>query len=83
MSAASVQRARHKAKRVHDEMEKALDNLAASPAYAAPTVTTAAYRKMLLDKDGWMMARGEMYDIVGKSLGAGVYRVTLKARDPQ
>jgi hypothetical protein len=42
------------------------------------TVTTATFRLMLLLNDGYMTWRGKMYEPVGKSLGAGVYRVRAK-----
>jgi len=45
---------------------------------ANTTVTTATFRSMLLQTDGWVLFNGKRYEIKGKSLGAGVYRVSLE-----
>lgn len=40
------------------------------------------YREMMLATDGEVMACGSLYRIVGKHIGAGVYDVSLKRRNP-
>lgn len=50
------------------------------PATASQTMTTRQLRETLLYHDGFVMAQGRIWDITSKNLGAGVYRVTLKAR---
>lgn len=45
---------------------------------ANTTVTTKVFRSMLLRSDGYVTYNGKRYEIKGKSLGAGVYRVTLE-----
>jgi hypothetical protein len=45
---------------------------------ANTTVPTRVFRSMLLRSDGYVMWKGKRYEIKGKSLGAGVYRVTLE-----
>lgn len=69
-----------KAAAIKAESEKALDTLAGSPEFAAPAVSREVYREMLLSTEGWIMAQGYSWDLVGKSLGVGVYRVTLRRR---
>lgn len=78
--AARARLAEQKAEELKAASEQALNNLAAFPDAAAPAVPTAVYRQMLLSTDGWIMAQGSSYDLVGKSLGVGVYRVTLRRR---
>lgn len=58
--------------------ERTIDFLTSAPTKANTTVTTATFRQMLLLHDGYVMYRGKRYEVTGKSLGAGVYRVTLK-----
>lgn len=72
--------AEEKAAELKSASERALNNLASFPDAAAPAVPTAVYREMLLSTDGWIMAQGYSYDLIGKSLGGGVYRVTLRRR---
>lgn len=43
-------------------------------------VATKEYRKYMLDLNGWFMWRGEMYNMVGKSMGAGLTRITAEVR---
>ena len=51
------------------------DNFWTVPSLAS---TTKELRETLLFHDGRIMARGQLWDIVGKSLGAGVHRVSLR-----
>lgn len=39
-------------------------------------------RSLMLNTGGNLLARGRLYDIVSRSLGAGVYRVNLRATNP-
>lgn len=41
------------------------------------TLDAKSFREILLETGGQIMARGSLYDIKGKSLGAGVYSVRL------
>lgn len=79
MAAIRTSRTRE-AERRRELAEKTIQFLCSAPGTANTTVTTATFRSMLLQSDGWVMWQGKMYDIVGKSLGAGVYRVSLKER---
>lgn len=56
-----------------------LNSLAARPSGNA-MATHKEVKEIMLSTSGWMMARGNLYDIKAKSLGAGVYRVTLSSR---
>jgi len=50
------------------------------PHIASTTMDRKDLKELLLATDGWVLACGSIYDIATKSLGAGVYRVTLKRR---
>ena len=41
------------------------------------TVETAVYRQLLLYTNAEVLACGTLYNVVGKNLGAGVYKVSL------
>jgi len=41
-------------------------------------MTTKDYRTLMVSTNGELMAVGKMWHWVGKSLGAGLYEVTLK-----
>lgn len=41
------------------------------------TATTAVTRRLLIDTGGQTLANGKLYEIKAKSLGAGVYRLSL------
>lgn len=59
------------------DVERALDSIYAG---FEPTVPRNVFKEMLLRSEGWVMLHGHLFDLVGKSLGAGVYRVTLRRR---
>ncbi len=44
------------------------------------TVTRTELKALLLDTDGWVLSWGYIWDIKSKSLGAGVYSVSLVKR---
>ena len=48
------------------------------PSVAETVVDRKTLKKILLHYGGRVIARGELWDIKNKSLGAGVYRVYLK-----
>jgi hypothetical protein len=50
------------------------------PVYASTTMRRKDYQDTLLATDGFIMACGSMWDIIGKNMGAGIYRVTLKKK---
>jgi hypothetical protein len=56
------------------------DNFYVIPGTAMTTMTTKQFQETLLVTEGSIIARGQLWDIKGESLGAGVYRVTLKER---
>jgi len=61
------------------ETTRQLNFLASLPS-GNTTMSRRELKEMLLETGGMVMARGELYDIATKHLGAGVYRVSLKAR---
>jgi len=50
------------------------------PHNATTTVTRKQLKEILLATEGWIMACGRCWDVKGKHLGAGVYRISLEAR---
>ena len=47
------------------------------PTTAHTTMDRKDLKELLLETDGQVICCGRLYDIKAKSLGAGVYRVTL------
>jgi hypothetical protein len=45
-------------------------------------MTEADLKTVLMETGGNMLACGRLYDIVGKPLGAGVYKVSLSLTHP-
>jgi hypothetical protein len=64
---------------VNARKERVLNFLASNPD-GSDVMVAADLREVLLFTGGTMMARGRLYDIVSKPLGAGVYRVSLRSR---
>lgn len=60
--------------------EEAVSALGAYPGIRKICVKKKVYRELLLRTDATMMLNGHMYDITGESLGAGVWKVWLKAQ---
>jgi hypothetical protein len=56
------------------------DTFYAWPHLASTTMRRKELADLLLATDGWIMSHGRLWDIESKSLGAGVYRVSLKER---
>jgi len=63
------------------ETRRQLNFLAGCPG-GSTTMTYEDLRAVLLSTGGNMLACGRLYDIVGKPLGAGVYKVTLTPTHP-
>lgn len=63
------------------EQHRLLNFLAAVPA-GSTTMTHDDLRTILMETGGNMLACGTLYDIVGKNIGAGVYKVTLTPTYP-
>ena len=49
-----------------------------SPAFARVTMKKKDLNELLLATDGWISANGQMYDIISKHIGAGIYKVTVR-----
>lgn len=64
------------------EQHRVLNFLAAMPDHGHTTVAHDDLKAILLETGGNMLACGRLYDIVGKPLGAGVYKVTLTPTRP-
>lgn len=62
------------------EATSILNHLAAIPRDGNATCERKVLREIMLQTGGWMFAHGRQYDIQSKHLGAGVYRLSLKAR---
>lgn len=45
-------------------------------------VDTKDFKKYMLDLNGWFMWWGEMYELHGKSLGAGLTKITATVKYP-
>ncbi len=63
------------------EVCRQLNFLASMPG-GNTTMTRKDLREMLLETGGNMLACGQLYDIVAKDIGAGVYKVSLKLVHP-
>lgn len=58
------------------EARQAANFLASLPS-GHTTLKSSDLRSLLLETGGQLLARGYLYDIQSRSLGAGVYRVSL------
>ena len=67
---------------VKQEADRIVQFLASNP-YGNSTAVTKVVRRILIDTGSYLLARGRRYEIKAKSLGAGVYRVTLEPTDEQ
>lgn len=63
------------------EARKAADFLAGLPS-GSTTLRSTDTTSLLLESGGQILARGRLYNIVSKHLGAGVYRITLELANP-
>lgn len=63
------------------EQQRQLNFLASCPA-GHTTMTTQDVHEVMMATGGNMLARGSLYDIVAKPLGAGVFKVSLKLTHP-
>jgi len=55
-------------------------NFYTMPTVANTTMDKDDLKELLLETEGWIIARGHIYDIENKHIGAGVYRVTLELK---
>lgn len=60
------------------EYARVMNFLASMPGLAHSTMKAKDYRALLLKSGSQVMLQGRLYDIVGKNLGAGVYKVTTR-----
>jgi len=58
------------------------DNFYTMPRFAYTTMTKRQVQETLLYTEGRVMACGEMWDVVSRHLGAGMYRVSLRKWEP-
>lgn len=65
---------------VHAEANRILNFLAGMPTGNATASSRAVVRDIMLQTGGNMMACGHYYDVKSRSLGGGVYRMTLKEK---
>lgn len=63
------------------EQHRQLNFLAAIP-IGSTTMERDDLKAILLETGGSMLACGRLYNIVGKPIGAGVYKVTLELANP-
>lgn len=63
------------------EQHRQLNFLAGMPS-GHTTMTREDLRTVLMETGGNMLACGRLYDIVGRDIGAGVYRVSLTPTHP-
>lgn len=59
------------------EGERLLNFLAGLPSGNCVATSSSVVREMMLQTGGQMMARGDLWDIKSKSIGGGVYQMTL------
>lgn len=60
------------------EAYRALNFLAAAGPLANTTLETKDYKSLMLHSGASVIGCGTLYNIVGKNLGAGVWKVSLK-----
>ena len=73
---------RTSATEVRAEANRLLNFLAGMPYGNCTASSRDVLRDVMLQTGGRLMARGELYDIQSKTLGGGVYRLTLKRWEP-
>ena len=52
-----------------------------APSSATTTMSRKDLKELLLETDGWVMSCGHAWDIKGKQIGAGVWKVLLKLQE--
>lgn len=57
-----------------------LNFLASTPLYGNTVVDRSTAREILSKTDAQIMANGTLWDVVTKHVGAGMYRVSLRAK---
>lgn len=71
----------HNARDAEFEADRILNFLAALPS-GITSAERPVVREIMLRTSGEMLAQGEIFDIVAKNLGAGVYQLRLARREP-
>lgn len=66
--------------RIKNKMKTLPNNFYNFPAIANMTVDNKDLKELLLATGGYIIARGALWDIKTKNMGAGVYRVTVERR---
>lgn len=61
-----------------EQIDRELDRAAFNPYYWRLVTETKNYRAIMLHSQGRIMAQGYKWSLVGKSIGAGLYEITLK-----
>lgn len=62
------------------EAERTANFLCSAPANGTTTCTTQVLKALLLKYDGQLSSYGELWDVISKRVGPGVYRVWLKRK---
>lgn len=65
-----------------DESRRVLNFLASAGPYANSTVERQDAHDILMETGGTLLARGRLYNIIAKNIGAGVYRLHLELTNP-
>lgn len=60
------------------EANQILNALAKNPRGVATASSRRVVREIMLQTGGRMLACGQDHDVISKSLGGGVYRITLR-----
>jgi hypothetical protein len=63
-----------------DKAEQVLNFLASTPLHGNSVVDRAVAREILSKTDAQVMANGTLWDVITKHVGAGMYRVSLRAK---
>ncbi len=66
---------------MNKEQHRQLNFLAGCPG-GSTTMEHSDLKTVLMETGGNMLACGRLYDIIGKPIGAGVYKVTLALANP-
>lgn len=62
------------------EAERVANFLCSMPAHGNTTCTTKVLKALLLKYDGQLSSYGELWDVMSKRVGPGVYRLWLKRK---
>jgi hypothetical protein len=65
-----------------DDARQAANFLCSMPDYGHTTLQTKDLRALLYQTGGQLLARGRLYNIVTRSLGAGIHHVSCRLANP-